>query len=98
MVGRKKDMAHVFYQSWHKPHAHLTLGFKSDYPNEASLSEAAALPRSHSTDGHHVLEPLTEFYPGQLSRAGALAASDAEGSWEVGRWPHVAGTVAFVCH
>lgn len=58
MVGRQEDVAYVFYQSWHKPHTHVALGFKSDYPNEASLSAAAAvLPRSHSTDGHHVPEP-----------------------------------------
>lgn len=41
-------------------HTYLALGFKSDYPNEAPFSAAAAavLPRSHSTDGHHVPEPL----------------------------------------
>lgn len=98
MVWRQEDMAYVFYQSWHKPHTHLALGFKSDYPNEASFS-AAVLPRSHSTDGHHVPEtPLRALSRPAFQGWDSTSASEEVELWEVGRWPHVAGTVTFVCH
>lgn len=60
MVGRQEDMAHFFLpilaQNTHTHISHLALN--QIIQNEASLSAAtAALPRSHSTDGHHMPEP-----------------------------------------